>query len=1784
MKISLKNSGVLNSGAAIPPTSAHMEFGELAINYSSTDPSIFIKDSAGAIRRLVGVGNISFDNYQAIVPVVSTSPANVAQGNLYWDTGNERLYIYNGSAWKTATTLPFNEATIPDVTNASDQSGTFDDRYLRKSGGSITGALSTSNPITSSASYIRLNNSTLDYQGASDGSGGYFKTTLDNVNATANRTILLPNISGTLITTADSGTVTASMIGSGEITNTQISNSANINASKIATGVLPSGLQVNSTNIVDGSIVDADVNASAAITLTKLGTGTLPSGIQVVDANLNAGISASKVNTGTLGSNVVITASNYQAGSISNVAINASAEIDVSKLADGGARQLLQTDSTGNNVEWTSNVDIPGTLDVTGNAVFDNPVTINDVLTVNSTEIVLNSPIISITDKNITLNNVSSPSDANAAGGGFTIKGTTDKTYTYDGTHYAFSSSENINLGTTNKAYKIAGANVLTATALGSGVVGSNLTSVGTISSGTWQGSAITDAYLNTITTSGKVANSATTATSSNTPNAIVSRDGSGDITVRNVNGALIGNASTATALQTARTIALTGHITGSASFDGTSNISINSTINTTVTDTNLTWTASTRTLASSTGTDAVITLFDSSNAGLTPASGGGTSNFLRADGYWEVPTYPPTNLSYTASSSTIHSSTGSDVSLPAFTDYNKGLTPASGGGTTKFLRADGTWVTIGSGTQGSDLAYVTATRTVTNTNGTGFVLPLATTSADGLLSSADRTQLSTLTSDLSGKADLVNGKLSTSQIPDLAITEYLGVVANQTAMLALTGEKGDWCVRSDDGKVYVITGTDATQASSWTALSYPAVAATPWATSGSDINYTAGKVLIGSSTANDYALRVTKTGSSHLDKVAYFEAGTNSTTCQIALKNNTGTAYIQRAANQLRLSPTSVSDGILINTSTTAGIGTSVSPTFSSGHGGFAIHGGHAELKLTDSTTGQTASAGVGLELNTISTVPTLIVQNRHNGPINFHTNDTEQLIITSDGKMLLGLTTAIGTDGLQIGGSGNAGNSALYRFDANDSGPFLQLSKSRNATAGQNTVVQDDDELGTINFQGADGTDYHSAARIAAFVHGTPGNNDMPGRLVFSTTADGASSPTEKVRIDSLGNLDISNPGGNSYTNGTRISSTGKVASYVSNSTSASDERIYVYNGSTTSYKAAIYANGDILANQATFNGAVTLQNNLDMQDNDKILLGTGDDLQIYHDGSHSYISDEGTGQLTIMSNGAGIELQKGTTEFMGRFIADGAVELYYDNVKKLETKSDGVDITGELECDTLEVDGSGDMKIRMHGSSNPYIRFDEGTTYRGYIQYHSTQNALLLGNQETNSIVNITGSLSFTTGGSTYSVWHAGNDGSGSGLDADLLDGYDWNSNNKNVYGNQIIASDWFRNDAAGEGLYNNVTAKHFFSAGTNYWHLDSTNGLILYDGYNVSPGHATNRKGYLYHDSNGFGLLNSNGNWIVNSPHNSTFSNILVVGGHEGNNHHSSIPTVRMSFGGGSDFANYHFGVNSENYGGNYTKLDLRWHTGIRMGAQESYGGVRIYTNEDLTTNLVQFNGSNAHTHHHTWLEFSGNHGIYHPTNGAHFISNQSTSYSPWQLYGSKGGYTGIVLTYSSQKISLGMFDSSGNGGTYNEIGARWHTYYHHGNTCLGINGSSTSSTYGCYVTGALYASDNIVAYSDARKKTNITTITSALSKVLNLRGVTYNKIQNDKSVSEKTEIGVIAQEVEKVVPEVVTYAEDIDQYGVSYGNLTALLIEAVKEQQSTIDNLIIELKELKASLA
>ena len=696
MKIQLKNSNVLDGGSAKEPTAANMLDGELAINFNSNDPSIFIKDSAGSIVRLAGKNNLSFTNYQTIIPTTATPPTSPGAGNLYWDTDDERLYIYydDGSTaqWLDASKEKFDTTLIPDPTNSSHQSGTLDDRYVNSNGDTLTGNLVLNAGLNVNSSDIYLNNGNITFEGSTADAN---ETTLSVVNPTADNTLLLPNVSGTLVSTGDTGSITSAMIADGAIVDADINASAAIGLSKLATGTLPSGVQVASANIVNGSIVDADINASAAITLTKLANGALPSGVTLQSSQISGGVAPGDIAAGALPSNVTVNSANITNGSIVNEDISSSAAVDVSKLADGSSYQLLHTNAAGTGVEWTSNIDVPGTLDVTGISTFDNNVTIAGTLTATGTSISLDSPIVTIKDSNIQLGTVSTPTDVTADGGGITLKGSTDKTFGWANSTDAWTSSEHIDLAS-GKSYHVNGNQVLTETSLGAGVTASSLTGVGTISTGTWQGSQIADAYLATITTSGKVANSATTATNLNTANAIVSRDASGDFTARNITATLLGNANTASALQTARTISLAGDLTGSASFDGSANITINTTASF-VGTTNLSYDSATRVIASDTGTDATLPLFSSTIAGLTPLSGGGSVNYLRADGTWASPPGTPTNLGYTTNTSTITSSTGTGVALPTFTSTINGLVPYSGGGTQKFLRADGSWITVGS-------------------------------------------------------------------------------------------------------------------------------------------------------------------------------------------------------------------------------------------------------------------------------------------------------------------------------------------------------------------------------------------------------------------------------------------------------------------------------------------------------------------------------------------------------------------------------------------------------------------------------------------------------------------------------------------------------------------------------------------------------------------------------------------------------------------------------------------------------------------------------------------------------------------------------------------------------------------------------------------------------------------------------------------------------------------------------------------------------------------------------
>lgn len=141
-----------------------------------------------------------------------------------------------------------------------------------------------------------------------------------------------------------------------------------------------------------------------------------------------------------------------------------------------------------------------------------------------------------------------------------------------------------------------------------------------------------------------------------------------------------------------------------------------------------------------------------------------------------------------------------------------------------------------------------------------------------------------------------------------------------------------------------------------------------------------------------------------------------------------------------------------------------------------------------------------------------------------------SDKLKIQSDGKLLVGTSTSrqIGTlsSQIQLEGTTGADSSLSLTRNINSTGrAFLSFGKSRGTSIGENTIVQAGDVLGSIVFCGADGTDLNTrGAEIKAVVDGTPGVDDMPTRLVFSTTEDGAASTTERMEISNDGSVNIS------------------------------------------------------------------------------------------------------------------------------------------------------------------------------------------------------------------------------------------------------------------------------------------------------------------------------------------------------------------------------------------------------------------------------------------------------------------------------------------------------------------------------------------------------------------------------------------------------------------------------------------------------------------------------------
>jgi hypothetical protein len=248
---------------------------------------------------------------------------------------------------------------------------------------------------------------------------------------------------------------------------------------------------------------------------------------------------------------------------------------------------------------------------------------------------------------------------------------------------------------------------------------------------------------------------------------------------------------------------------------------------------------------------------------------------------------------------------------------------------------------------------------------------------------------------------------------------------------------------------------------------------------------------------ANSVGISTNSTEAMRLDSNGRLGLGTSSPTSRADFQISSGA----ESSNAAILSASPNSDVTVLrlqNTDTT--IANSETSLLLSAGGSFA-----AQHSLTVKRTG--------------SAIGDLIFRRRTGGSAS-----AESLRIDSSGRLLVGTSTSVSTGStvasfLQIN---SLVGIAVRRNSNNASASNIVLGKSRSTTDGAFVIVQNNDGIGEIRFAADDGTSVqNNAASIGAFVDGTPGANDMPGRLVFSTTASGASSPTERARLTNTGAL---------------------------------------------------------------------------------------------------------------------------------------------------------------------------------------------------------------------------------------------------------------------------------------------------------------------------------------------------------------------------------------------------------------------------------------------------------------------------------------------------------------------------------------------------------------------------------------------------------------------------------------------------------------------------------------
>ncbi len=250
-----------------------------------------------------------------------------------------------------------------------------------------------------------------------------------------------------------------------------------------------------------------------------------------------------------------------------------------------------------------------------------------------------------------------------------------------------------------------------------------------------------------------------------------------------------------------------------------------------------------------------------------------------------------------------------------------------------------------------------------------------------------------------------------------------------------------------------------------------------------------------------------------------------------------------------------------------------------------------------------------------------------------------------------------------------------------------YINRADATSSLPGLLTIATGITITGTGRIQGIDTVSASTDAANKAYVdaHVSPAGTYLP--LAGGTmTGDVRFNDGVEIEVGTSRDLVINHDGSNSY-----IKQIGTGDLYIRQST---DDKDIIFQSDNGSGGVATYFFLDGSQTNVNF------QKDAIFGDSKKALFGGSGDLQIYHDSSNSYITDNGTGVLAIQTNGSEIQVNSTGGEYLARFIPDSTVKLYYDNVQKFQTTSTGIEITGKATSTaTVGSDGSSTLTTKSY-----------------------------------------------------------------------------------------------------------------------------------------------------------------------------------------------------------------------------------------------------------------------------------------------------------------------------------------------------------------------------------------------------------------------------------------------------------------------------------------------------